>query len=640
MTAYHLYYSGIFTERALRSAIGDRSIIIEPLSSAKKIETPAVVFTDYKTFLRRGARIRKAGVRVIIFDTGRPAVDEKRISAAHVHAVLPHRARPVMLAKAYESACTALTLALSAEHSEKKLTQISSELRELNHIGIALSAENDVTRLLNLILVKSKEMTSADAGSLFIVEENASGGYLRFKLSDNDSSKANYTEFAMPINKKSIAGYVALTGETLVIDDVYQLPATVEYTFNRSFDESTKYYSKSMMVSPLTNNKGKVVGVIQLVNRKRTKRAVLSKEEDFKREVIPFDRSSRDLIQSLASQATVAFENAKLYESIHTIFEHFVKASVTAIEARDPTTSGHSNRVAEYSIALARAVGDHDRGPYASIRFSETQYREIRYASLLHDFGKVGVREHVLTKANKLYPADFEIIKGRYEYVRAALEREFLRKKLETAMAIPDTAERSRTFEQLEKAYEEERTRVKRYFEAVEQANVPHVTDKPIGAEIAEVAGYHYCTNEGDQCPFLTQNEVLALSVERGSLTQSERSEIETHVTHTYKFLTQIPWTDDLRNIPEIAYKHHEKLNGSGYPNKVGSVEIPVQSRIMTIADIFDALTARDRPYKKAVDLTRSLTILDEEVERGNLDAELYMIFRQQEIYNLVNKLI
>lgn len=614
---------------------------MEALTPKTSILTPAVIFSDHPTFVKTKARIRKAGaVRVVLFDGKRASIPEKSIAGALVHAVLPFPARPVMLAKAFESAAQALTLAIAAEKSEKKLTQISSELRELNHIGIALSAENDVTRLLNLILVKSKEMTSADAGSLFIVEENASGSYLRFKLSDNDSSKANYTEFAMPINKKSIAGYVALTGETLVIDDVYALDDSVEYTFNRSFDESTNYHSRSMMVSPLVNNKGKVIGVIQLVNRKRTKRTVLAKKDDYLREVIPFDRSSRDLIQSLASQATVALENAKLYESIHTIFEHFVKASVTAIEARDPTTSGHSNRVAEYSIALARAVGDHDRGAYAKINFSESQFREIRYASLLHDFGKVGVREHVLTKANKLYPADFEIIRNRYEFMRAALERDYLRKKLDAAVTVPDTAERGRLFEHFDRTYEEECRRIARYFEAVERANVPHVTDKPIGAEIAEVASYHYCDNHGEHCPFLTQNEVIALSVERGSLTQSERFEIETHVTHTYKFLTQIPWTDDLRNIPEIAYKHHEKLNGSGYPNKVASVEIPVQSRIMTIADIFDALTARDRPYKKAVDVGRSLTILDEEAERGNIDKELFMIFKNDEIFKLVNKLI
>lgn len=636
----HLYFTASLRKFAEKAPLAKLFTMLPYNDFNETPKTPAVLLTDVKTFTKSAKKIAgmKTKVRAVVLVTGKN-VPPALIKNGAVHAVVTST-NAYAITKAICTARDTLLLTSSRDDLSYSLSRISTDLKELNQIGIALSAENDLNKLLNLILAKSKDLTSADAGSLYLIEESDGSSHLRFKLSHNDSSKAKYTEFTMPINKKSIAGYVAITGETLVIDDVYEIPADREYQFNRSIDESTNYRTMSMLVVPMMNKLGKIIGVIQLMNRKRSRKTILRDKKDYAREVQPFGRESVDLIQSLASQATVAIENARLYENLHNVFDYFVRASVTAIESRDPTTSGHSHRVAEYSVALAKAVGDYNRGVYAKIYFTESQLRELRYASLLHDFGKVGVRENVLTKANKLYPSEFEVLRQRFNYLRCMLERNMYKKKTQVLISMPDGAERSRMMELFEKEYEDELTKVKRYFEAIQTANIPQVLGTPVAEALHEIAGYHYHDHDGCDCQLLMNNELIALSVERGSLTEAERHEIETHVTHTYKFLTQIPWTEDLRFIPEYAYKHHEKLNGSGYPNRLAATDIPVQSRIMAIADIYDALTARDRPYKKAVAIDHSMKILAEEAESGKLDAELYDIFQKEEVFKLISKLV
>src|SRR5258708_23587708 len=290
-------------------------------------------------------------------------------------------------------------------------TQAPFELEELNRVGIALSETRDVDALWDFILKKYRESTAADAGSLYLVEKggaSADGGsrlpLLRFKLTQNDSAQFPFSEHTLPLSEDSMAGYCALHGEVIELADAYRIPKAHPFRFNASFDREASYRTRSLITLPMKNGKGEVLGVLQLINCKRHAKARLTNGGAVRRWVHPFPERAVRLGLSLASQAAVAYENSRLYRDIENLFHGFVNAAVKAIEQRDPTTSGHSHRVCEMTVALAEAVDREPRGPYADLRFSREQGKELRYAALLHDFGKVGVREEGLVKAKNLYP--------------------------------------------------------------------------------------------------------------------------------------------------------------------------------------------------------------------------------------------
>ncbi|MBI3981467.1 MAG: GAF domain-containing protein [Gemmatimonadetes bacterium] len=509
----------------------------------------------------------------------------------------------------------------------------SRELGELTRIGIALSTERDYNTLLDLILSQARQVTGSDAGSLYLVEtlENEKKR-LRFKLSQNHSRDIPLVEFTIPIDHASIAGYVASTGEPLVIDDAYFLPPDVEFTFNRSVDQKHGYRTKSLMTIPMKDHKDTVIGVLQLINRKRDFAVKLAAPADVDAQVIPYTRRTVELVTSLAGQAAVSIENSQLYESIERLFEGFVTAAVTAIEQRDPTTFGHSGRVATMTVGLAEAVDRSGAGLYRSIRFTREQLREIRYAGLLHDFGKVGVREQVLVKAKKLYPPDLALIKQRYAFIRRTADAEFQEQRA-LFLEKCGTEGYEDALKRLRAEHDTRLQELDRFMQLITQSNEPTVLPEGSFEELMRYAQVFYPDLEGKQLPYLTDDEVRFLSIRKGSLDESERLEIESHVTHTYRFLMQIPWTKELEDIPRIAYGHHEKLDGSGYPRKVRADLIPIQTRMMTISDIFDALTASDRPYKRAVPLPRALDIMTSEVKAGMLDPDLFALFTEAKVF-------
>jgi HD-GYP domain-containing protein (c-di-GMP phosphodiesterase class II) len=538
----------------------------------------------------------------------------------------------------------------------QRLAGASQEIHELNQIGMALSAEHNPAKLLELILTKSREFTSSDAGSVYLVENVGDGRQrqsllfalpepgapvlqqeadeqLRFKLAQNDTAAVPFREVAISINEKSIAGYVALTGEIVNIEDAYHLPPDVPYSINRKFDEDSGYRTKSILAVPIRNQKEKIIAVLQLINAKRDFSARLDSHEAVEQQVLAFSPRQQEIVQSLAGQAAVALENSQLYDSIQRLFEGFVRAAVTAIETRDPATSGHSFRVANLTVALAEAVDRADSGPYRSVRFSRDQMRELRYASLLHDFGKVGVREEVLVKAKKLYPSQLEVIKQRFGLLRRTLENESLKARMDYLLKHGHEK-----FQAAQKEFDAQLaaqlSQVQEYTEAIVWANEPTVLPEGNFERLVDIANLHYEDLDGTKRPVLTMDEVQMLSIRKGSLDEEERLQIESHVLHTVSFLQQIPWTNELRNVPEIARGHHEKLNGTGYPYKLAALEIPVQTRMMTISDIFDALAAADRPYKKAVSIDRALEILGTSVEDGELDPGLFEIFLSAKIFD------
>jgi HD-GYP domain-containing protein (c-di-GMP phosphodiesterase class II) len=606
-------------------------------------ENPVVCLADLGasdlTVLRRLVR---SAPRVRLIGISRNGSSE---SVQGCFATLPRKANSSLVRKTVDAAIANIQLAQRERAARADLARAEREMEELNRIGIALSQTREVGALLRMILSKAREITGADAGSLYLVEEvgpdvlsdGSENRHLRFKMTQNDSVQFPFTEFEIPLQENSLAGYTALHGEVINLADAWRIPSNRPYHFNPSYDEETGYRTRSMLTLPMKNGRGEVIGVLQLINCKTHREARLTSPEIVDREVRPFSGRAVRLALSLASQAAVAYENSHLYQDIEKLFEGFVQASVKAIEQRDPSTSGHSLRVSDMTVGLAEIVDRVETGTYASVRFSPEQMKEIRYAALLHDFGKVGVREDVLVKAKKLYPLQIDLIAHRFDYLykemEASKEREKVRILLE--MDRPEALDRIAS---LEEEYRIQRAKIESGFQAVLQANEPTVLPEREFDRLFEIARQTYKDPRGVLKPVLTPEEVRYLSIPQGSLSPDERTQIESHVIHSFNFLLQIPWTRQIREIPRIVRAHHEKLNGTGYPYKLRSAEIPIQAKIMTICDIFDALSASDRPYKKAVASERALDILEMSVRDQELDPELYRLFLDAKIFQLADK--
>ncbi len=605
------------------------------LDPAPSWELPAVVIVDgAHDDVRRLKQAAPHGGswRVIYLQDGGRA--EPTGLERQVFALLPRRVSRVALRKTVESAFETLRGAEEQSRTRAQIHQVAAELETLNKIGVALSAERNVDSLLELILTKSREITNADAGSLYLVESEPAGGkHLTFKLTQSDSISVPFRQFTLPIDTRSAAGYGAATGELLNIRDAYRI-RNMPFRHNRDFDEKFGYRTKSMAVVPMKNQKDEVIGVLQLINAKKRPGVKLTSRTVVHQEVIPFSERSQSLAASLASQAGVALENNLLYRDIQRLFEGFVKASVTAIESRDPTTFGHSERVAKLTVGLAESVNRADSGPYREIHFTREEVQELRYASLLHDFGKVGVREEVLVKAKKLYPSQLDLIRKRFLYIKKALELETYRKKLEYVLRQGNQGFEP-GFAEIEGEQGKQLKSLDDFLEAILQANEPTVLPQKTSEKLAELSGWTFHDPTGPNEALLNPDELRFLSIPKGSLDQEERLQIESHVIHSFRFLSQIPWTKELKRIPDIAKAHHEKLDGSGYPYKMKADQIPFQAKMMTISDIFDALTARDRPYKRAVPVDRALNIIGEEVKSQLLDPVLFNLFVDAKVYRL-----
>jgi HD-GYP domain-containing protein (c-di-GMP phosphodiesterase class II) len=383
-------------------------------------------------------------------------------------------------------------------------------------------------------------------------------------------------------------------------------------------------------VAPLISQRDEVIGVIQLINKKRDPSHKLVTKADVDEQVVAFDERSEEMLGMLAAQAGVSLETAMLYEEIRKLFEGFVKASVEAIESRDPTTSGHSRRVANLTVELAKLVDAETAGPYAGASFKPEDIRELEYASLLHDFGKIGVREKVLVKAKKLYDERLELVRARFDYVARSIEADVLSRKVRL---LESGAAGREAIDALDRELAQRRAGLDASWDAVCSANEPTILSSGDFAKIEAIARETYADLRGEVRTLLDGDEVTSLMVSKGSLTPVEFDEIRSHVAHTFRFLSRIPWGKSLRRVPLIAGAHHERLNGTGYPNRLHAEEIPVQSKMMSVSDIYDALTASDRPYKKAVPVERAIDILDFSVKDGHLDAELVRIFKDARVW-------
>ncbi len=497
-------------------------------------------------------------------------------------------------------------------------------MRQLSDIALSLSTQIDFDDLLETILLEARRLAGCDAGSLYLLDENSDPPSLIFKLSQTDSLEVTFREQRLPLSSQSLAGYVAQTGESLEIPDAYAIPEDAPYRFNRSFDEKMGYRTRSILVLPMRDHRGKVVGVLQFINR-------LDPTKD---QPIPFGEEVAELLRAVGSQAAVSIQKNLLIRDVNQLFEGFVQASVKAIEQRDPGTSGHSFRVAESTLALLRALPESGNARFKDLTLSDAHLREVRYAALLHDFGKVGVREHVLLKANKLSDDRLELLNFRVELQKERLRRQALERELEL-------------FHHGKVDLEVARRRVQRelgrqlgllddYLDCIRKANNPTVLAEGDFNNLREIRNYAYREPDGTQGSLISDSDLLALSVRKGSLTPDERLEIQNHVSHTRDFLAVLPWPPELAGVPRIAAAHHEKLDGSGYPDGLVDEQIPLPSKVMAVCDIYDALTAMDRPYKSAISAERALGILEEEARSGLLDGDIVKIFIDAGVYESV----
>ncbi|MGB0564406.1 MAG: HD-GYP domain-containing protein [Spirulinaceae cyanobacterium] len=535
-------------------------------------------------------------------------------------------------------------------------------VEQLLTIGNALSSIEDLEALLAMILTKSREITCSDAGSVFLLDQSSTGPHLIFKVAQNDSlPDLAFQETTLPLTYRSLAGYVALTGRSLNIPDAHNLVPGLPYQLDRNFDRDFAYRTCSVLVLPMQDNKNQILGVLQLINRKHRAELKITPENalDITQ---PYSEQEERIVRSLASQAAISIERNMLQNNIENLFESFVRASIQVIESRDPTTSGHSERVADLTVRLAQEVSTVKAGPLYNLNFNAQQIQEIRYAALLHDFGKIGVPEAILNKRHKLYPEQLEVIRQRFGVAQRSLQWQCAEQKFQYLLQHPShcganhspsdalsdehACSHCQQLEQIEQESQQALMILHHYQDLVEQLNRPEALptkkfealSEQMWQDLRALTQYVYVDVDGKEKTLLTAHEVEQLMLPHGNLTQSERRLIEAHVTHSYRFLKQIPWTQGLNQIPVIAYGHHEKLDGTGYPQGLKGQDIPIQTQMMAIADIYDALTAADRPYKRPLELELTVQILHEEVEKNHINGDLLSVFLEREVYRVLSQ--
>lgn len=514
-----------------------------------------------------------------------------------------------------------MEMVLEHKNLMSEVVKYRRQKQQLLKVGTALSFNHNLDELLALILSESMDVVKADAASIYIRERTGADrrltNNLRFKVSMNNSVELKkIKEFTIKIDKNRIAGYVAKTAKTLNIDDVYNLKPNVPYQYNSDFDKAIGYHIKSMVTIPLKNIDDIVVGVIQLINKKKDFNTKLISEDIVNKEVMPFTYSDEEFLQSIASLAAVSIERTQLYEDIENIFEGFLESSAAAIDERDKVTSGHSKRVMGYAVAFAEAVNKTESGIYKDLYFDKKRLKQFKFAALLHDIGKIGVPEALLNKENRLDPGAMEALKTRFEREKTRIM--YLPEENKDTWHSDDELEKDLAF--------------------LEEVNKLGFIDDEKYENLKKLTKKNFLTSQGLEEPVIRPKEFEALSVRKGNLTTEERKLINSHAAATRRILSKVPWTDDMKDLPVIACLHHEKLDGSGYPDGLFDDEIPFESKILAVIDIFDALVAQDRPYKPAMPMKKALSILRAEADAGHIDPDIVEFFISQDIYNLFSK--
>ena len=503
--------------------------------------------------------------------------------------------------------------------------RLGGQIKKMSDIGRALSGVYDLNTLLEMIVDQARSFTNADAGTLYIVEDNP----LRLQIVQNDSlkirmgGKSGETIPFPPVELKetNVSAFVALKGVSVNIPDVYDTDL-FDFTGPKKFDQSIGYRSKSMLVVPMRNHDGDVIGVLQLLNA----------TNPANNNVIAFSQDYENLSESLASQAAVSITNAKLISNMTELFEAFVKVMATAIDEKSPVTGGHIRRVADLTLIMAEVINDLKEGDFKDKTFSPDQMYELRIAAYMHDIGKVTSPVEIVEKAKKL-----QTIFDRIQYVRLRLtyiSQKVMLEGQDSKIEILQNGSDPEKLKALEKETSDKLEELKEIQEFINKCNEPgEFLDDEILERLKEISEKTYIDEAGEQQPFLTEDELVNLSIRRGSITEKERKKMQDHAAVTLRMLKQIPFTKKLKNIPAFAGAHHEFINGKGYPLGLKGDEIPFEGKLMAVTDIAEALTASDRPYKKAMPLETVYRILRSMAEGGELDNSLVQLFIEQEVY-------
>jgi len=517
------------------------------------------------------------------------------------------------------------------------IDSLQNQISNMSAIGLALSKEKDMDKLLEMILLEAKRISNADGGTLYMMTDDQR---LKFSIMITDSLNIHmggtsgkeipfypvklYMDDGQP-NKTMIAANAGLTGDTINIPDAYKAKG-FDFSGTKAFDEKTGYRSKSFLTVPLKNHEDEIIGVLQLLNAQDIKT----------KKVISFSDSVQKSVEALSSQAAVAITNKNLIKDLEVLFESFIKLIASAIDAKSPYTGGHCSRVPEITMMLAESVNEINDGPFAGIQFTDKEMYELKIAAWLHDCGKVATPEAVVDKGTKLETIYDRIhtVATRFEVLKRDEEIKYLKKQLK--IQKDDSLIENQKKEALKKARTLYLKRIKQ-----QEDDKSFIEESNIGGEfmsqdrkdrVNKIASYRWKDN-GSPKPFFSEDEIYNLCISRGTLTPEERKIINDHIVVTIDMLEQLPYPKHLRNVPEFAGGHHEKLDGTGYPKGLNHSEMSVQAKIMAIADIFEALTARDRPYKKGKTLSQAMRILGFMKNDAHIDTELFEVFVKEKIY-------
>ena len=501
-------------------------------------------------------------------------------------------------------------------------------LEQLNEIGASLSKERDIGRLLEQILLAAKTITHADGGTLYRTTEN--GAALRFEIIRTDSLKIamggssgvpiNFPEVPLQSNDGShndsmVAAYAAIHDRTVNISDAYAAEG-FDFSGTRKFDAKTGYRSQSFLTVPMKNHEGEIIGVLQLINAIDPETA----------QVIPFSAADQGLAESLASQAAIALTNRLLITQLEELFEAFINMINLAIDEKSPYTGSHCQRVPDLTMMIAEAVNETSEGPLAKFVMTEKDRYELKIAGLLHDCGKVTTPVHVVDKATKLQTIydRIELVDTRFEVLKRDAEIEALRKQLALRPRTDIEADAHIWQDCMEQIRSIEDDR-----DFLREANIGGEAMTPAAQQRVRDIGElrRWRNTQGVESSFLTANELENLTIRAGTLTQGERDITNHHIVATIKMLEQLPWPTHLKNVPEYAGGHHERMDGKGYPKGLTRDQMSLQARMMGIADIFEALTARDRPYKEGMKLSKAMSIMANFKKNGHIDPDLFDVF-------------
>ena len=523
------------------------------------------------------------------------------------------------------------------------LESLLSRLNDINRVGIALSSERDINRLLELILVAAKRVTHADAGTLYLVE--AEQQTLKFEIIRNNTlgiAQGGTTGESIPFypirlysdagqpNHQMVVAYSALSGETVNIPDAYTAQG-YDFSGTKAFDRKTGYRSTSFLTVPMRNHENEIIGVLQLINAQDSPD---QQKRNGPAKIIPFSEADQQLVESLASQAAIALTNRRLIEQMENLFEAFINLINTAIDDKSAYTGGHCQRVPLLTMMLAEAVVRTQHGPLRDFVMSNEDRYELKIAGLLHDCGKVTTPVHVVDKATKLQTLfdRMQLLDTRFEVLKRDAEIDML-------CALSNISPRSLSGGEGEAVtiraeYEIRIRQLNADREFLRHCNIG--SEKMVEADqarVRQISAYRWHDTNGHETNFLTPDEVENLTIVAGTLTAAEREIINHHIEVTIMMLEALPWPKHLKNVPEYAGGHHERMDGKGYPRGLTREQMSVQARMMGIADIFEALTAKDRPYKKGKTLTESLMIMGTLKKIGHIDPDLFDVFVREKVY-------